>query len=456
MSRLPLRKIFATWWPLAASWLFMGAELPMISAVMARLADPKIHLAAYGGIVFPLALIIEAPIIMLLAASTALSKDTASYKKIYRFMMWAGGLLTAMHFLIAYTPLYYLVVVRLMGVPEEIVEPARLGLMIMIPWTWTIAYRRYHQGVLIRFGYARAVGVGTAIRLVSNASMLIFLLMLDRLLDSLTIPGIVVGTSGIAAGVIAEAIYAGLRVRPVLRGELQQAPGVEPALTWQTFYAFYVPLVLTSLINMIAQPAGPAAISRMPFALESLAALPVVSGLTFMFRSLGFAYNEVVVALLEQRGSTASLRKFATILAGATTTGIVLVAATPLSKFWFVQVSGLDPELATLARGGLWAAALWPGLSVLQNWFQGVLVNERKTYHVTVSVVILVIFTVGTLIVGTTVGKFTGLYVGMIAFVSGQAAQVVWLWWASRPVLAKTSARDQMVEEMGTLVAAAD
>ncbi|HLF90284.1 MAG TPA: hypothetical protein VI451_15155 [Anaerolineales bacterium] len=456
MSRLPLRKIFATWWPLAASWLFMGAELPMISAVMARLADPKIHLAAYGGIVFPLALIIEAPIIMLLAASTALSKDTASYKKIYRFMMWAGGLLTAMHFLIAYTPLYYLVVVRLMGVPEEIVEPARLGLMIMIPWTWTIAYRRYHQGVLIRFGYARAVGVGTAIRLVSNASMLIFLLMLDRLLDSLTIPGIVVGTSGIAAGVIAEAIYAGLRVRPVLRGELQQAPGVEPALTWRTFSAFYVPLVLTSLINMIAQPAGPAAISRMPFALESLAALPVVSGLTFMFRSLGFAYNEVVVALLEQRGSTASLRKFATILAGATTTGIVLVAATPLSKFWFVQVSGLDPELATLARGGLWAAALWPGLSVLQNWFQGVLVNERKTYHVTVSVVILVIFTVGTLIVGTTVGKFTGLYVGMIAFVSGQAAQVVWLWWASRPVLAKTSARDQMVEEMGTLVAAAD
>ena len=59
--------------PLAASWALMGIELPLVAAVMARFPEPDINLAAYGGIVFPLALIIEAPIIMLLAASTALS-----------------------------------------------------------------------------------------------------------------------------------------------------------------------------------------------------------------------------------------------------------------------------------------------------------------------------------------------------------------------------------------------
>ena len=31
------RKIFQTWWPLAASWLLMGTELPAVSAVIARL-----------------------------------------------------------------------------------------------------------------------------------------------------------------------------------------------------------------------------------------------------------------------------------------------------------------------------------------------------------------------------------------------------------------------------------
>jgi hypothetical protein len=300
------------------------------------------------------------------------------------------------------------------------------------------------------------VGVGTAIRLAANGAMLAFLVLLDRGNPALTLPGIVVGTSGISAGVIAEAIYAGLRVQPVLKGELRQAPTVHPVLTWRTFFAFYIPLVMTAVINMLAQPATPAAISRMPFALESLAALPVVSGLAFMFRSMGFAYNEVVVALLDHPGSTALLRRFANLLAVITTLGLILMAVTPLSSFWFVQISGLDPELGALARGGLLAAALWPGLSVLQNWYQGVLVNQRKTYHVTISVVILVATTLSALVIGTAMKQFVGLYVGISAFVIGQAAQVAWLWWASRPVLEATAARDARLEEGLALPAIAD
>src|SRR5512139_2723002 len=91
---LKLRTVVKTWWPLAASWLLMGAEGPAIAAVIARLPDPRINLAAYGGIVFPLALIIESPIIMLLAASVALSRDCASYRKVRTYMMAAGATLT--------------------------------------------------------------------------------------------------------------------------------------------------------------------------------------------------------------------------------------------------------------------------------------------------------------------------------------------------------------------------
>ena len=72
LKPLSMKRIFDIWWPLAASWMLMGAELPALSAVISRLENPKINLAAYGGIVFPISLVIEAPIIMLLAASTAL------------------------------------------------------------------------------------------------------------------------------------------------------------------------------------------------------------------------------------------------------------------------------------------------------------------------------------------------------------------------------------------------
>jgi len=167
-----MRHIVRTWWPLALSWLLMAIESPAVSAIVARLAEPQINLAAFGGLVWPLALIIESPILMLLSASTALSKDWDSYLRLHRFTMRAGAVLTALHVLIIFTPLYYTVAVKLIGAPAEIVEPARLGLMVMIPWTWSVAYRRFNQGVLIRFGHSRAVGLGTLVRLSADALVL--------------------------------------------------------------------------------------------------------------------------------------------------------------------------------------------------------------------------------------------------------------------------------------------
>src|SRR4030042_70858 len=207
-SQLTSRRIFHTWWPLAASWLLMGIELPVISAVIARLANPEINLAAYGGVISPLALIIESPIIMLLAASTALSKDWPSFIKIRRFMMAASACLTLLHILIAFTPLYYVVVEQLMGMPHDIIQPARVGLMIMTPWTWSIAFRRFHQGVLIRFGHSKAVSTGTLIRLVADLTVLGIGYTVH------TIPGVIVAASAVVAGGNSERVLVGVFARP--------------------------------------------------------------------------------------------------------------------------------------------------------------------------------------------------------------------------------------------------
>ncbi|MDM7915376.1 MAG: hypothetical protein QUU85_08945, partial [Candidatus Eisenbacteria bacterium] len=284
---LPLRTVVHTWWPLAASWLLMGLELPLVSAILARLPDPKISLAAYGGVVFPLSMIVEAPIIMLLSASTALSKDEASYRLIHRFMMRMGAALTVLHLAIVATPLFDVIIVGLLHAPEEIRHPARIGLWIMLPWTWSIAYRRMQQGVLIRFGRSRYVGAGTIVRLGSNA------LVLAAGYAIHTLPGIVVGASAVATGVVAEAVFSGIAVRPVLRHRLPAEPPQAVPLTFGTFLHFYVPLAMTPLIVMLNGPIGSAAIGRMPRTLDSLAVWPVINGLGFLFRSVGVAFNEV-------------------------------------------------------------------------------------------------------------------------------------------------------------------
>ena len=435
-TQLSLRRIFSTWWPLAASWLLMGLELPALSALVARLENPEINLAAYGGVVFPLALLIEAPIIMLLAASTAICKDEASYRLVRRFMMTAGASLTALHILVAFTPLYYVIVESIMGAPQEIVEPARIGLMIMTPWTWSIAYRRFNQGILIRFGYSQTVTIGTVIRLTAD----VLVLAAGYLLG--TIPGIVVATSAVAAGVICEAIYSGFVVRPVTKKDLKQADPVVPPLTWKAFFDFYIPLAMTSLILLIVNPIGSAAMSRMPESIPSLAVWPVLGGFLFMLRSLGIAYNEVVVALLDKPRSYHNLRRFAVILAGAVTLVLLVLAATPLSTLWFGGVSALSPQLSSLAKIALWLAIPIPAMNVIQSWFQGTIVHGKRTRGVTEAVIIYFVVSTGLLLTGIYWGGATGIYVAILAMTIGMLAQTAWLWFRSRPVMREVQMRD--------------
>jgi hypothetical protein len=432
-----MRRIVQTWWPLAASWLFMAIEGPMMSAVVARLVDPETHLAAWGGVVWPLALMIESPIIMLLSASTALSRDWDSYCKLRRFMMRAGAVLTAVHVLVAFTPLYYVVTVGMIGAPAEIVEPAHIGMRIMVPWTWAIAYRRFNQGVMIRFGHSRAVGLGTVVRLGVDGLVLAIGYLIG------TVPGIVVATCAIAAGVVSEALYAGLRVRPVLRGLRSKAALNGQPLTVRSFLEFYTPLAITALLGMLAQPMVSAALSRMPDAVDSLAAWSVVSGFVFMLRSMSYAYNEVVIALLDEPRAMHSLRRFAILLAALTSAALLLVAATPLAAFWFRRVSALSPRLAAIARVGLWVGLPVPGLNVFLSWYQGTIVHSRRTRAVTEAVAAFVLAGGAVLLVGVIWGRMTGLYVGLAALGFGILAQTSWLWWRSHPAMHALQVRDE-------------
>jgi len=414
----------------------MSFEQPMANAIVARLAEPEINLAAWGSIVFPLSLIVEAPIIMLLAASTALSRDWESYRWLRRAMMILGATLTALHLLVALSPLYYVVVRGLIGAPAETIEPARLGLILMVPWSWSIGYRRFNQGVLIRFGHSRAVGIGTLVRLGSEVLMLAAGYLVG------TIPGTVVAGAAIAVGVMSEALYTGLRVRPVLRDQVRPALPSGETLSLGQFLHFYIPLSMTSILYLLVQPIGSAALSRMPEALGSLAVWPVVSGLLFLFRSLGMAYNEVVVALLDQPRAAGALRRFALGLAALTTGGMLLVAATPLATLWFGAVSGLQESLVELARSAFWLVLPVPGLNVLQSWFQGTIVHSQRTRGVTEAVVVFLLVSVAIQWAGVAWGGVTGLYVGVAAFAVGYLVQTAWLWWRARPALAAAQGPD--------------
>jgi hypothetical protein len=430
------REVLRTWWPLAASWLMMGLEMPAIGAVMARLPGAEISLAAYAGIVYPIALVVEAPIILLLAASTALCGDPDSYRKVRRFMMAAGASLTALHLLLAFTPLFDVVAGDVLGAPPQLLEPGRLGVRLMTPWTWAIAYRRFQQGVLIRFGRSSLVGTGTVVRLVTNAAILAFGAVVGNW------PGIVVGTAAMAGGVVVEAVFAGGCVRPVLRDRLARGePPAEP-LHRRAFLRFYVPLALTSLFTFLAWPLASSAMARMPDPVDSLAAWPILSGLVFILRSLGLPLNEVAVALLGRPGAVRELRRFTIAVSSGVTVVVLALVATPLADVWFVGVSALAPHLAEVARTGLWLSVPLPALIVWQHWYQGVVVHGRHTRGVTESVVAYLAVGLSLLGVAIALGRWNGLYVVSVGATAASAVQVAWLRFRAAPVLRGELAAD--------------
>jgi hypothetical protein len=213
---------------------------------------------------------------------------------------------------------------------------------------------------------------------------------------------------------------------------------------------------MTSLLTLIVQPMGSAAIGRMPQPLESLAVWPVVTGLIFMLRGLGMAFNEVVVALLDEPLSVNTLHRFTLWLAGGTTAALFLLAATPLSSIWFEGVSALNPNLADLARSSLWIGLFMPALTVFQSWYQGAILNGRRTRGITEAVVIFLVSSALILIAGVIWGQVTGLYIGLAAFLISSTVQNIWLWYRSLPVFEILRKKDQAHLALDTIHGSTD
>jgi len=414
--------IFGTWWPLALSWLLMGAELPVISAVVGRLPNPEVMLAAFGGVVFPIALLVESPIIMMLAASTAWSRDAASFRQLERFMLKASLALTALHALIAFTPLYDLVIIPALNPPGDVIEPARLGLQVMVLWTIAIADRRFRQGALIRFGHRETIARGTAVRLVATFLGL-------WVLWGSSASGIVTAAVALSVGVIVEAIFVRCRAAVLLPEPLRVADGTEQGSRASSLLAFYAPLALTPMLILAAQPIAAAGLARMPLPLEGLAVWGPLGGLVFLLRSAGIAYNEVVIAHAEDADAEARLRRFAWGWGLAGSGLLAVVAATPLARGGVAGALALAPPLAALGTDTLWLAAPIPLLTFLQSHWQGLLVHRHRTRAVTGSVVAFLVVTTASLLAGASLGLWSGLAVTLTAFTAGNAAQALWLRW---------------------------
>ncbi|MFQ3588108.1 MAG: hypothetical protein SNJ74_04135 [Fimbriimonadaceae bacterium] len=395
------RRILRFYSPLAASWIFMALESPICVGLISRMPDAKVNTAAFF-VVMAIAIFIESPVIDLLTTSTALTRNRRDYRVLMRFVWLLMGAVTLAHGILVFTPLYGWVTSGLLGLPAEVAEASRTPLQILLLWSAFIGWRRTLQGLMIRHGQTRLVGVGTAVRVTTLLTTALALAWLAP------IPSLEITAWALLASVAAEAAFIHWASRPTIRAHFAFAPaepGPDPGVTWGKLLAFHMPLTGTTLVMMCAAPLVAGALARAPDAILATAGWQVAMSLVWLTRTVVFAIPEVVIALHRDGMPRRSLRVFSlrvgmamTLLAGA-------LWLTGGSYAFFTGVLSARPDVAREADLAVLVCLLLPFLGALQNYFKGML----AVFHVTGARLVAIGISVATLFVLLQLGLWLGL-----------------------------------------------
>ena len=414
-------RVFLFWLPLALTWLMMAAEGPFLSAVIARMAEPEFNLAAYG-VAFSIALMVEAPIIMIMSAATALVRDRESFSRVKRFTYSLNAIITALMLLIVLPPVFSFIAEGLINLPPHLAHLTHISCVILLPWPGVIGYRRFYQGVLIRNNRTRYVAYGTILRLSAMAGTALILHRFSGL------AGAHVGAAALSAGVSIEAAASRIMAWNVIRELGSTEQSASSALTYRAIAVFYLPLALTTILALGIRPMVTFFMSLAPLPVKSLAVFPVVHSLTFLFTCLGLSFQEVTLALVGDRlENYFLLRRFAFGLGTLAFVGLGCINFTPLASIWFQDICGLSSELTEFAILPAQILTVLPCIWVWLCFQRAILMNGRRTGPITTSTGLQVILVLGVLLTLIKTTDLIGIIAASIALLLGSVSVPLYL-----------------------------
>lgn len=408
----------------------MSMDNSMVAAIVGRMANPEVNLAAHGSIVYPISLMIEAPIICMLSVSLALCTNRRNYQRLLNYCITICAALTVAHLLVAFTPLFHVVVEGMIGAPKETLLYAQRGLRLMLPWTAAIGMRRFYQGIMIYQGRSKLVTIGTFLRMISMGTTLMIGYSFRSVLYGADVAAI-----ALCVGVVVEGTFAVYFGRKCARLYLPSPE--DTVISWKELALFVFPLILTQILSFAWMSIGSAAMSRMPNPIVSLAVWPVVSGLVNILRSFGMACNETALSLLRYKDSYKKLLTFTWYVIGASMVLYGLFAFTPIGNIWFETISALSHDLAAVARITILIGFSIPISSGLLYFYQACLLYVKKTRGFLEALVIFLVVIFAVMGIGIAWQKFDGVYVVMWGMTAALLAQMVWTWIRTKPYAAQ-------------------
>jgi hypothetical protein len=233
-----------------------------------------------------------------------------------------------------------------------------------------------------------------------------------------------------------EAVAVRIMCQPIIR-EYRQRPHQDALpLTNAEISTFWLPLAATSIIAFLVTPTLSFFMVHSPDPIASLAVLPVVDSFVFLFRSFGFSYQEVGVALIgEKLQNYAVVRKVAIWTVIWTSAVLSLLATTPLIDDVFILLYGLDQRLADFAVWPTIFIIPLPAIAVAYSLYRSVLITGRQNIKVTISTALEVAGITLVMIMLVSFTEMNGALAGAIAMSAGRIASTLYLKLNARRVL---------------------
>lgn len=414
-------EIFVVFLPLTLSWFFMSCENQVNNMFLAARPDSIINLAAYGTVVWAIALLAESPIFMILSASTSISKDLANFYQLRRFFWALAAVLTLFHLSLCIPGVYDFVALTLLGASTKIAEVSFSGLLLASPWTWFVGYRRLVQGLLINFGRADAIGKGTLLRLI------VLVIVLGLSIQHPYSSTVNMTVLAVDIAIFSEMLYIHLVYKQLLSRQVIPEKLEEPR-SYKYLFKFYLPLAMTSVLGLAALPIGSAALYRMPEALLSVAAWPVVVAAYFILRAPSFAIQEVVISIYPKVELRGTLKKFVTLIMIGMLMVCSFIGFSSLANVWFLNLTGIAEKLFPLTLATFQFGILVPSLGIAMFACQGVLISKHRSNEVWKGMLIYVLTITAIMWLGVALQVLPGAMTYMLAWVTALLFQALYLY----------------------------
>ncbi len=179
---------------------------------------------------------------------------------------------------------------------------------------------------------------------------------------------------------------------------------------------FFFPLLLNVQLMSLSHTIINGALARYADYVTALAGMSVAMVVHLFIASPSYQNHTVTIAMVRGRRSLRGVLIFVGLIACYVSLVLGLIAFTSLGDLLLIDLLGAPPKIASAAREALQLLVLLPFFTGIRGFFQGLVIQSRRTSLISIATALRVAALLGFLAVGT--GWFYGARLGAFALVS--------------------------------------